>query len=339
LAPSQSSEVRVGLIGVGAVPQTAHLPILSKMRGAKLVALCDNEGPRTRAIAQRFGVPDVFTDIDDMLELEQLDAVIVATPNHLHEPHVLSALKAKLHVLCGRPLALSVRGVERILAAAAKAERVVQVDNHNRFRADTQILDRFLHGGELGRLTGIRAGSYQRRRPLGEWRYRRAEAGGGAFMELGYPLLDLALWFADFPAPVRVSAQMEREGGRSTNVEDAMLVQLECAAGVSFSFDVHWSYVGEEDRFWFEILATRGDGRLAPLRVIKELNGRPMDVSPSGAAARESAFYQSYRAQLAHFVAVVRGDVKYEPPEDQIVVHKVLDAIYRSAEEGKEVRL
>src|SRR5687767_6457436 len=174
LALAQSSEVRVGLIGVGAVPQTAHLPILSKMRGAKLVALCDNEGPRTRAIAQRFGVPDVFTDIDDMLELEQLDAVIVATPNHLHEPHVLSALKAKLHVLCGRPLALSVRGVERILAAAAKAERVVQVDNHNRFRADTQILDRFLHGGELGKLVGIRAGALQRKRALGEWRYRRA---------------------------------------------------------------------------------------------------------------------------------------------------------------------
>jgi predicted dehydrogenase len=331
--------VRVGLIGVGAVPQTAHLPILSKMRGAKLVALCDNDGPKTRAIAQRFGVPDVFTDIDDLLELEQLDAVIVATPNHLHEPHVLSALKAGLHVLCGRPLALSVRGVERLLSAAAKAGRIIQVDNHNRFRADTQTLDRFLHGGELGRLQGIRAGSYQRKRPLGDWRYRKAEAGGGAFMELGYPLLDLALWFADFPAPVRVSSQMVREGRGASTVEDSMLVQLECAAGVSFSFDVNWSYIGDDDRFWFEILASRGNGRLAPLRVIKELNGRPTDVSPSGAAARESAFYQSYRAQLAHFMAVVRGDAKYEPPEDQIVVHKVLEAIYKSAEEGKEVRL
>jgi predicted dehydrogenase len=333
-----SSEVRVGLIGCGAVPQTAHLPILSKMRGAKLVALCDNDGPKTSAIAKRFDVPDVFTDIDDLLELEKLDAVIVATPNHLHEPHVLSALRAKVHVLCGRPLALSVRGVERILAAAAKAERYVQVDNHNRFRADTQTLDRFLHGNELGRLTGIRAGSFMLKRMLGDWRYRRAEAGGGAFMELGYPLLDLAMWFADFPEPVRVSAQMERGKGSST-VEDSMLVQVECAAGVSFSFDVNWNYIGEEDRFWFEILATKGSGRLGPLRVIKELNGRATDVSPSGALARESAFFQSYRAQLAHFMAVVRGDAKYEPPEDQTVVHKVLDAIYKSAEEGKEIRL
>jgi predicted dehydrogenase len=338
LAQSPSSEVRVGLIGTGAVPQTAHLPILAKMRGAKLVALCDNDRAKARAIADRFGVPNVFTDIDDLLELEALDAVIIATPNHLHEPHVLSALRAKTHVLCGRPLALSVKGVERILSAAAKADRIIQVDNHNRFRADVQALDRFLHGSELGRLVGIRAGSYQLKRMLGDWRYRRAEAGGGAFMELGYPILDLALWFADFPAPVRVSAVMERPRG-ATTVEDSMLVQLECAAGVSFSFDVNWCYIGEEDRFWFEVLATRGSGRLEPLRVIKELNGRAIDVSPSGATGRESAFYQSYRARLAHFIAVVRGDVKYEPPDDQIVVHKVLDAIYKSAEEGKEVRL
>ena len=333
-----SNEVRVGLIGCGAVPQTAHLPILSKMRGAKLVALCDNDGAKASAIAKRFGVPDVYTDIDDLLELEQLDAVIVATPNHLHEPHVLAGLRAKVHVLCGRPLALSVRGVERILSAAAKAERYVQVDNHNRFRADTQTLDRFLHGNELGRLTAVRAGSFMIKRMLGDWRYRRAEAGGGAFMELGYPLLDLALWFADFPNPVRVSAQMDRAKGAST-VEDAMLVQLECAQGISFSFDVNWNYLGEEDRFWFELIATKGSGRLAPLRVIKELTGRPTDVSPSGALARESAFFQSYRAQLAHFIAVVRGDAKYEPPEDQIVVHRVLEAIYKSAEESREVRL
>jgi len=335
---AQSNEVRVGLIGVGAVPQTAHLPILSKMRGARLVALCDNDGAKARAIADRFGAPDVYTDIDDLLELEQLDAVVIATPNHLHEPHVLAALRAGVHVLCGRPLALTGRGVERILSAAQKADRYVQVDNHNRFRADTQALDRFLHGGELGKLMGVRAGSYMVKRNLGDWRYRRAEAGGGAFMELGYPLLDLALWFADFPEPVRVSAQMERGRGVAT-VEDRMFVYLECAAGISFSFDVIWNYVGEDDRFWFEILASRGSGRLAPLRVIKELNGRPMDVSPSGASARESAFYQSYRAQLAHFIAVVAGDAKYEPPEDQLIVHRVLDAIYRSAEEGKEIRL
>src|SRR5205814_10689436 len=67
---------------------------------------------------------------------------------------------------------------------------------------------------------------------------------------------------------LRVSAQMERARG-ATTVEDSMLVQLECAQGIGFAFDLNWKYLGEEDRFWFEVLASRGSGRLQPLRVIK----------------------------------------------------------------------
>jgi predicted dehydrogenase len=334
---NRPSSVRLGVIGVGAIAQLAHLPVLSKMRGAQLVALCDNDGAKARSLADRFGVPDVFTDIDELLELDEVDAVVVATPNHLHEPHVLSALAAKVHVLCERPLSLTSRGVERILAAATRAGRMVHVANNHRFRSDVQALDRFLHGGELGKLLAVRGGAYQFRRGDG-WRSRRPEAGGGAFLDHGFPLLDLALWLADAPEPVRVTAHMDRAtGGRA--VEDAMVVLLECEGGLSLAFDVSSAYVGEEERWWFEVLASRGSARLAPLRVVKELNGKPTDVSPTGAAARESAFIQSYRAELAHFVAVLKGEAPYEAPTDQVMTHRILEAIYKSADEGKEVRL
>ena len=336
-----TNRLRVGVLGVGAITQLAHLPVLSRMRGVTVAALCDNDGAKARALADRFEVPDAFTDIDDLLEFDELDAVIVATPNHLHEPHVLSALAAGVDVLCERPLAFTAAGVERVIAAAAKAGRKVMVANNHRFRADAQALERFIRGGELGRVTGFRGGAYQPRRPGGAgegWRARRAEAGGGAFLDQGFPLVDLALWLADFPDPVRVTAHMDRGRARDA-VEDAMLVQLECADGTSYSFDVSWAYVSSEERWWLECLAARGSARLAPLRVVKELNGKPVDVSPTGAAARESAFIQSYRAQAAHFAAAVAGDAAYEPPTDQVLVHRVLEAAYRSADEGKEVRL
>ncbi|HET7586359.1 MAG TPA: Gfo/Idh/MocA family oxidoreductase [Gemmatimonadaceae bacterium] len=335
---SAKPALRVGVLGAGAIAQITHLPLLSRMRGVELVAVCDSDGPKARALAERFGVRNVFTDVDDVLELEQLDAIIVATPNHLHEPHVLSALAAKVHVLCERPLSLTARGVERILSAARRAGRVVAVANNHRFRADVQALLGFLRGGELGRLTGMRGGAYQTRRSAEGWRFRRPEAGGGVMLELGFPLLDLAFWLADFPEPGRVSATMQR--GRGANaVEDTMLVQIECAQGVGIALDLTWNYVGPDERWWFDLLASRGSAQLAPLRVVKELNGKAMDVTPTGAAARESAFTQSYRAELAHFLAVVREEAEYEPPEDQLAVHRVLEAIYRSAEEGKEVRL
>ena len=331
------TRTRIGVIGAGAIAQTAHLPVLSKMRGAELVAIVDNDRVKARALADRFEVPNAFTDIEDLLESVEIDAVVVTTPNHLHEPHILRALAARVHVLCERPLALTSRGVERILAAATRAGRHVMVANNHRFRSDVQALDSFLRGGELGRVVGIRAGAYLMKRTEG-WRHRRAEAGGGVFLEQGLPLLDLALWLADFPDPVRVSAHMDRGKGASS-VEDTMLVHLECEGGRNFAFDVSWAYVGEEERWWFEVLASRGSARLAPLRVVKELNGKPTNVSPTGAAARESAFIQSYRAELAHFVAVITGEVKYEPPTDQVLLHRVVEAIYKSADEGKEIRL
>ncbi|MBA3557525.1 MAG: Gfo/Idh/MocA family oxidoreductase [Gemmatimonadaceae bacterium] len=330
--------VRFGIVGVGAITQVAHLPVLSKMRGAQVVALCDNDGLKARSLADRFEVPDVFTDMQDLLELDEVDAVIVGTPNHLHEPHVLSALAAGVDVLCERPLSLTVKGVERILTAAQRAGRKVAVANNHRFRSDVHALSGFLRGGELGHLTGVRAGAYQPRRAQEGWRFRRAEAGGGTFLEHGFPLLDLALWLADFPDPIRVTAHMQRGKGASA-VEDSMLVNLECAQGIVFAFDVSWAYVGMAERWWFEVLASRGGAQLGPLRVVKELNAKPMDVSPTGAAARESAFTQSYRAELAHFLAVLRDEASYEPPTDQVIVHRIMEAIYRSAEEGKEVRL
>ena len=330
--------VRLAVIGAGAIAQTAHIPVLAKMRGAEIVALCDNDGAKARALASRFGVRDVFTDIEELLDYDELDAVVVATPNHLHEPHVLSALARGIDVLCERPLALTARGAERILGAAQKRGRKVVVGNNHRFRSDVQALSGFLRSGELGKFTAVRAGHYHLKGSITGWRQSRPEAGGGAFIEAGMPLVDLALWLLDYPEPVRVTAHEERPRGAKT-VEQAMLVHLECEGGVSLAFDVSWSYVGEEERWWFEVLSHGGTSRLAPLRVVKELNGRATDVSPSGAAARESAFLQSYRAELTHFVSVVAGESPYDPPTDQVTLLRVMEAIYKAADDGKEIRL
>jgi predicted dehydrogenase len=226
---------------------------------------------------------------------------------------------------------MSARGVERMLNAAAKADRRLVVANNHRFRTDVQALSRFIRGGELGKVQGLRAGAYNFRGNAGGWRQRRAESGGGAFFHHGLPLLDLALWIAEFPDPVKVTASMERARGGAA-VEDALVVQTQFANGLTLVIDVCDSYVGQEERWWFEVLGSRGSGRLAPLRVVKELNGRPTDVSPSGGANRESAFIQSYRAELAHFIAVVREEVEYEPPVDQVALHKLVERIYREAE-------
>ena len=334
---SVRTPVRVGVLGLGAIAQTAHLPLLAAMRGVQVAALCDNDLGKARMLATRYGVRDVCEDVDELLDLPTLDAVIVCTPNHLHEVHVLSALRAGRHVLCERPVALQARGVERVLAAAAKAGRVLMVANTERFRADAQALDAVVRKGDLGAIRGVRAGVYRHRATLAPWRHRRDEAGGGALLELGLPLLDLAGWFTDFPRVERVAVTLQR--GRGANaVEEAAVVLIECKGGFTVTLDLQSAYVGTEERWWFELLGSTGSARLAPLRVAREVRGRLVDASPSGAATRDSATVQSHRAALAHFVAAVRGQVVAEPPADQVRLHKLIDLIYASADRGTEWR-
>ena len=331
-------DVRIAVVGTGAIAQVAHLPVLRTMRGVTIVALCDIDRAKARALADRFEVSDVYTDLEDLFTGSTPDAIIVSTPSLLHQPYVLEALASGVDVMCERPLALTARGVQTILEAAAVSGRKVVVANNHRFRSDVQALDRFLRGGELGTLTGFRAGAYKLHGTVSGWRLNRAESGGGALIDLGLSLVDLALWLADYPPPRRVWAHVNRPLGPNS-VEEQALVTLECANGMACTFDLSWSYVGDDDRWWFESISSRGSARLAPLRVVKELNGRPVDVSPMGAAARESTFIQSYRAELAHFVAVVRGESDYEAPTDQLTLHRIMEAAYRSADEKCEVKL
>ena len=331
--------IRVGIVGAGAIAQIAHLPVLRKLKGVQVVGICDNDGPKARALAARFETGAAYDDIEELLELARVDAVVICTPSHLHEAHAISAMAAGAHVLVERPLALSSAGVARLLKAAERYKRNLLVAMNSRFRADVQAVQGFLKGGELGPLATIRCGWQVFRAAhltLG-WRSRRAESGGGAMMDLGLPMLDLALWIAGTPAVERVSAFLDRAQGKQ--VDEIGAAHLYCADGLSVFCDVSWRHVGEGERTWLDVQGAKGSASISPLRVFKELHGAPVDVTPTGAAGRENPFSASYRSEWAYFLAAVRGEVQVEPPEDQLQLHKVLEAIYRSADEQHDIKL
>jgi len=335
-----SENLKLGLIGAGAITQVAHLPVLRKLKGIDIVGICDTDLPKARALAQRFQVRDAFNDIEELLEFERLDAVAICTPNHLHEPHVIAALAAGVNVLVERPLALSYAAVQRILRQAEKRGKVLQVGMNHRYRTDVQIVRSFLQSGELGKLESVR-GSWHVFRPsraqLG-WRQRRDEAGGGAILDLGHAILDLGLWLANNPKPIRVSASLhgtESKGG----VEQSGSAFVVCEGGYSIFLDVTWHHVGAGERFGIGVRGSKGTAGINPLTVWKELHGVPTDVAPTGAIGRENAFTASYRAEWAHFLATLRGEAKPFDNQEQLVLHRVLDAIYKSAAEGRDVEL
>lgn len=332
------SEISVGVIGAGGIAQVAHLPVASRIDGVKVIALCDSDINKANSLASRFGVPDTYDDIEDLLKSSKPDAVVVCTPNHLHEVHALTALSVGTHVLCERPLATSAAGVQRMITAMASYDKVLMVVMNSRYRNDSQAVRQFLERGELGTLKSIRGGSYffrPSRNALG-WRLSREKAGGGVMLDLGLSLIDLALWLARDAQPVRVSATYNWDETES-EIEDNGCALITCDTGISVFVDVSWRYLGASERFWFELLGDRGSAALSPLRVFAELHGNPVDVSPSGAIGSENQFLASYRAQWANFLAAVRGNVTVPPLDEQLLAHRVLEAANLSAVEGREV--
>ncbi len=335
-----SSPLRLGIVGAGAVTQVAHLPVLKKLKQVEVVALADGDLVKATALANRFGVPYAFEDIEEMLAKSGLDALLVCTPNHLHEDHVLVGLHAGLHVMVEKPIATSTAGAERIRDAAARADRLVMTAMTHRYRRDVQAVRGFIEKKALGTISSVQGfwHTFRPSRAVLGWRERRAEAGGGAMLDLGLSVLDLSLWLMGNPTPVRVSAHFDRQDDPRA-VEQAGSAFVVCDNGVSVAVDVNWRHVGPGERFEVGLRGSKGTAAINPLRVWQDLNGIATDVAPTGAITSENLFTSAVRAEWAHFLTAVADRSKSPSLDAQVRLHRLMDAIYRSAAEGKEIRL
>jgi predicted dehydrogenase len=331
-----ADRLRLGIVGAGAITQVGHLPALKKVKGVEIAGICDNDRAKARALADRFNIPVAHSDISELIEYAPLDALLICTPNHLHESHVLAGLAAGLHVYAERPMALNVAGMQRVIKAGKKHDRVVMAGINHRYRPDIQMIRSFVESGELGELESIRAWWFLARAgrySLG-WRQRREQSGGGAMLDLGLGLLDLSLWLAGNPEVERVSAVFPDRAGKGVEPSGTAMVALK--GGSAIHLDTSWRFVGPGERLGLAVRASKGSARIAPLSVWRDFHGVSKDVSIAGAHSRETPFLLGLRAQWAHFAAAIVGTAKPPPLDEHLKAIKVMAAIYKSAETGKD---
>ncbi|MFP4624730.1 MAG: Gfo/Idh/MocA family protein [Gemmatimonadota bacterium] len=331
-----SGALRVGVIGTGAIAQIVHLPLLKEMQGVRVQAVCDLDENKAAAIAGRLGIPSVYEQTEEILEDDQVDAVVICSPSHLHQEHAIAALEAGKDVIVERPLALDPEGAEAMIRAAESADRLLMVAYNNRFRPDTRGVKSFVASGELGRIYTVHGTWFNRKSHLRRktWRHRR-ETGGGAFMDLGVQVLDLCLWMLDYPRAERVTANLNP--GEAMEVEDAAAVLIGLEGGAALSVQVTWNLVAEHDRHHVRLLGTAGTAQTYPLKVMKEAEHGMLNVTPQVAPGRENAYTASYRSELRHFVTAARGATSSPLPREQVDVMRIVQAVYESADRGTEV--
>lgn len=332
--------LRLGVIGAGSVAQVSHLPVLKKRRDLEVVAVCDDDGERARLVAQHFGIPRVTSDYESLLRGDEVDAVIIATPNHLHAPMTLAALGYGKHVLCEKPPARNAAEAEQMAEAAKRAGTVLFYAMNFRFRTDVQMLRGYMERRELGTIFYAKTGWLLRRTETrrASWYRNKRSAGGGVLIDMGVQMLDLALWFLGYPKVVSATATKYVSDPRE-DVEDTVAAFLILESGASLTLEVSWALLLEKNFPYLNLFGTHGAAHLKPFRVLKELSGNLLDVTPSIDPSK-SMHKQSYEAELDHFIrCITHGERPLTTPEEGVQLMRVIDAIYQSAETRREVRL
>jgi len=331
--------LRIGLVGVGGAAQINHIPALKKIEDVELVALCDRDREKVGRVAQKFGVPRASNRFDDLLEDDSIDAIDICTPNFLHAPMATAALEAGKHVLCERPLARSAEEARQMAKAARKAERVLMCAVQHRFRADAQLLRTFVDKGDLGEIFYAKAGWLRLRTEWDsdEWRRQKRESGGGVVLDLGFQMIDLSLWVLGGPKVESVTASVHRQ--RKGEVEDSATAFFRLETGATLTLELTWGLLMEKDFAYLNLFGSGGAALLNPFRVHKGMHGTLVNVTPALETSKNQ-YRQSMEAQVDHFVDTLRtGKKPMGSGEEILAVMELMDAVYKSAELGKEVKV
>ena len=249
------SEIGVGIIGCGSVARWKYVKNLAEMSGVSLRAFY---GGRAEEFQQQYGAPGsaVCRDLAEFLAREDVDAVCICTPNNSHAEIALAALRARKHVLCEKPMAISAEDAVRMVETAEQMGVLLTVGHQSRFSPAAQALYRQLREGAFGSLYFARA-SMVRRMGIPTWGhfFDPAVQGGGCLIDLGTHALDLALWLLNDFSPAYCCAGIFRGPGDSPTpanrwgtwdpamlrTETGAFGQVVLQSGTVLSLDISWA--------------------------------------------------------------------------------------------------
>jgi predicted dehydrogenase len=362
-----TAPLRVGVVGLGWAGQQ-HLAAYHSHPDTEIVALAGLEdGPRAK-LARKYGIEQAVAEWKDLLKVEGLDAVSVCVPTFLHAPIAVAALNRGAHVLSEKPMALNAPEAARMVRAARRADRVLDVAFNHRQRGDIQRLKGLIEDGRLGRTYYAKAWWLRRTGipTVGSWFTRRELAGGGPLVDIGVHVLDWSLFLLGDPKVVAVSASTydllatNGFGGGSSggykgktgagdgdpphfDVEDLASVFMRLADGGTLLVEASWAaHRRDGDEFGITLYGTDGGAELivddyAPkgdLQLFSDDDGEAVATRVPVKRGR------AHTAVIEQFVDKIHaGDWRRYDGSGAAALARVVDACYLSAAEQREVRL
>ncbi|MCX7842549.1 MAG: Gfo/Idh/MocA family oxidoreductase [Clostridia bacterium] len=343
--------LRYGCIGAGGIAEWKHLEGYSKLPGIELTAICDPNLKSAQRLAEKYNIPNVFSDYNEMLEKLELDVVSVCTPNAFHAPASIKAMRMGANVHCEKPVSLNHKEAMEMLAVRNETGKKFMVALNNRFTNEAFFIKKYAEEGHFGEIYHASCG-WRRRRGIpgkGGWFTNKSLSGGGPLIDLGVHFLDLTLFFMGYPKPYSVSGttyskfsdNKSRNGGSYGgsfegiyDVEDLAAGFLKLSDNSSVSFEFSWASNIEKDYFYYELLGTMGgasfiDGKL---KIYSEILDTCVKIEP------DTNYTKQALNEFEHFINCVRNDEEPMASLEQAAeLMKVIDGVYKSSELKKEI--
>ena len=340
---TRSEQLAVGVVGLGIIGYQHVERLMAADTPARLAGLYDADQARTTEFAQTHGVPGTGS-VKELLELPDLEAVVIAVPSGLHKDLTLAALRAGMHVLLEKPIDVTVAASDEILQVARGSGKVLSVVSQRRFAPANQFVKQFLDSGGLGRITSaaieVPLWRTQEYYDSAGWRGTWAMDGGGALMNQGVHLVDLALWLLGDVEEVYAHTGLLAHQG--IEVEDTVTITARLASGALMTFlattaahsppDIRVNIMGDQGT-----IVTVND----EITHFSTAEGPQTAAlpAPSAAAADIDEGEKVQRDQLVDFVDAVRnGHQPLVTAEQARNAVAFIEAVYESGRTGTSVR-
>ncbi|WP_314067613.1 Gfo/Idh/MocA family oxidoreductase [uncultured Vagococcus sp.] len=350
-----TQKLKIGMIGTGSIAHE-HIQAYQKMDNVELVAFCDINPQQLALMADMYGITNTYTSKEELLANEEIDAVSVCTWNAAHAECAIAALNAGKHVLCEKPMAISLTEAFAMEEAAKANNKLLMIGFVRRFGNDAKIVTDFRDNDFFGEIYYGKATYLRRNGNPGGWFGDKSRSGGGPLIDLGVHVIDLLNYLMGQPKPVSVyGATFHKLFNRPTikdtveysasatsekdkcDVEDLASAMIRFDNGSVVSIEASFSLNLKEDQGKIELFGTKGGASLNPqLELYTDINGYMTDVQLKTQTALDmnGLFYN----EVDHFVDCILNNTKcLTPATDGVTIMRILDAIYESAETGHEV--
>ena len=353
------SKIKVAIVGVGSI-STTHLKAYAATEDFEVYAFCDINRERLEYMGEKYGVTRLYTDEAEMLsELPEIEAVDVCTWNAAHAPCSIMALEAGKHVFCEKPMAMSAKEAEAMKAAADKAGKLLMIGFVRRFGRDCEIVSDLIGNDRLGEIYYAKASYLRRNGNPGGWFGNKALSGGGPLIDLGVHVIDLVRYLMGKPMPVSVYGVTFKKLGNRSNIKSAKayrsvsavekeICDCEDIATALIRFDngavmfveASFSLNVKKGDNSVQLFGTKGGAKMADeVELYSEMDDYLTNVTFAGEDEGFS-FTPAFAAEIQNFADAINGKAECRnPAEDGVLMMKILDAVYASAESGHEIVL